>query len=532
MNATDPEAFQGLDEKYERLPIVQIVASRTNPRTHFPEDYLAQLALSLKEKGLIEPIIVRPLAHMKPKHGEGEFFEIVAGECRFRAGKQAGLTHLPSIIRGYTDEQVLELQLIENLHRKDLTPLEQARGYRRLIDTNPDKHSAETIATRIGMSPAWVWDRMKLNDLVPEAKVILEQERMTVGHAILIARLKPEDQQRVITFDDDASTQYRGVGLWRNDSGFDFDEDDPANKGKKKPGKYDSLKPCSVRELESWIRDHIRFDVEHAAKAQPMVFEETAAMVASAEATPGRGKKVLAITHEYRVADDARDGEERTYGSQSWERADGEFTSQTREHSVLGLVVAGRDQGDSFHVCVARDKCRVHFGAVIRQKEKNAKLRESGKGKQAAKLEKKAEDRKERRHKEEQQREEEDQRAWKASIVEFDEVALTSVKALPISKVIDRVIHRSEMNRALTAVCGKRQPRTADEALRVLALDAVVSRLSNAWAYDRANSTKAMRGLDIDVAAILKKHQPKKDASPAKKKSMAEAAHTSGAKKA
>jgi ParB/RepB/Spo0J family partition protein len=396
--ATAPEhaAFAGLDERFERLPLAQIVASKTNPRTHFSPGYLTQLADSLRDKGCIEPIVVRPLdilravgLHPEAAAKNGAKFEIVAGECRYRAAKLATLTHLPAVIRAYSDEQVLELQLIENLHRQDLTPLEQARGYRQLIDTNPDKHSAESIATRLGMSPAWVWDRMKLNDLVPEAKGILDQELMTVGHAILIARLKPADQLRVIAFDDDASTQYRGVGLWRHDSGFDFDEDDPANKGKK-PGKYDGLKPCSVRELEAWIHDHIRFDVAHMAKAQPLAFEPTAAAVATAEEKPGRGKKIIPITFSYRVSDDARDETERTYGSESWERADGKEKSKTCEHSVLGVVVAGSQHyGQTFEVCVARDKCRVHFGDVIRKREKNEKLRESGKGKQAARTEKK-----------------------------------------------------------------------------------------------------------------------------------------------
>lgn len=375
--------FESLDESFERLPLDWIVASKTNPRTHFDEGYLEQLADSLVEKGVIEPIVVRP--GLKPNS-----FEIVAGECRFRAAKLGKLTHLPAVIRRYTDEQVLEIQLIENIHRKDLTPLEQAVGYRRLIDSNPDKHSAESIATRIGMSPQWVWDRMKLNDLIPQAKEILDRDLMTVGHAILIARLKPEDQKRVITFDDDASTQYRGVGLWRHDEGFEFDHDEPASKGEKRD-KYDGLKPCSVRELESWIHDHIRFDVAHMAKAVPLQFEQTAAKVEEATAQPGRGKKVISITHEYRVADDARDESERTYGDNSWERADGELKSKTCEHSVLGLVVAGRGQGETFDVCVARDKCRVHFGEVIRQKEKAAKLRESGKTKQAAKVEKRTE---------------------------------------------------------------------------------------------------------------------------------------------
>lgn len=435
-NVAVPEAFQGLDERYERLPLTQIVASKTNPRTHFPEDYIAQLAQSLLDKGCVEPIVVRPLDVLKAvgRHPEaaaknGAKFEIVAGECRFRAATLAKLTHLPSVIRAYSDEQVLELQLIENLHRKDLTPLEQARGYRRLIDTNPDKHSAESIATRIGMSPAWVWDRMKLNDLIPEAKRLLEQERMSVGHAILIARQKPEDQARIIDPKPLQNERYgQGIGLWTTDHArFDLDD------AERKQDKYAELKPVSVRELEAWIRDHIRFDVTHAAKAQPLAFEETAAKVQEAAAEPGRGKKVIAITHEYRVADDARDESERTFGSQSWKRADGKEKSKTCDYSVLGLVVAGEGQGESFRVCVARDKCLVHFGAVIREKERNAKLRASGKVKQAA-----AREAKQRETWQEQERKrQEAQRAWDRLQPRAIEACIAKTKA---GKLTDAVL--------------------------------------------------------------------------------------------
>ena len=153
----------------------------------------------------------------------------------------------------------------------------------------------------------------------------------------------------------------------------------------KKEGPYDGLKAVSVRELETWIRDHIRFDVEHAAKAVPLQFETVAAEVAQAEQLPGRGKKVIPITFDHHVQEDARNGDERTYTSQSWERADGIDKSKTCDHSVLGVVVAGSEgYGKTFQVCIARDKCRVHFGDVIKQREKSAKLRESGKPKQAA----------------------------------------------------------------------------------------------------------------------------------------------------
>lgn len=416
----------GIDERYARLPIDQVAPSKTNPRTHFDPLYITELAASVADKGVVQPILVRQVdaGSHKPMR-----FEIIAGECRYRASKEAAQTHIPAVIRQYSDEQVLELQLIENIHRKDLTPLEQAVGYRRLITTNPDKHSAASIAQRIGMSEAWVWDRLKLNDMIPEAQQILEQERMTVGHAILIARLKPEDQHRAVACDGEISTRFNGEGLWRHDAGFTFDEEAKASPG----SVYDGFKCCSVRELEAWIKNHVRFDVAHAAKAQPLVFQEVAAAVEAAAAQPGRGRKVISITHEYRVADDARDGDERTYGSQSWERADGEGKSKVCEYSVLGVVVAGRGQGDTLTVCVARDKCRVHFGKVIAAKEKAAKLREGGDTAKARKVEKKQEQDWEKRNRENSEKRE----RWK--VLRPQAVAAIAAKIKP-AKVTDRLL--------------------------------------------------------------------------------------------
>ena len=366
-----PEAFKALDERYERLPIDQVKPSKTNPRTHFDDVYLAELANSITEKGVIQPILVRQVD--AGNHGLMKF-QIVTGECRYRASLLANQTHIPAVIRQLTNEQVLETQLIENIHRRDLTALEQAIGYRALIKSNPDKHSAASIAQRIGMSEAWVWDRLKLNDLIPEAKALLEREKIAVGHAILVARQKPEDQKRII----DPNLEILFVSL---EHGLRFDGiTDP----KETPSKYDDVKAVSVRELEAGIAHHIRFDVQHAAKAAPLQFEAAAARVSEAEAKPGRGKKVIAITFAHQASDHAKDPNERTYGCQSWRLADGTKKTQpintwskqmkdspTCEHSVIGVVVAGDEHyGETFEVCVARDKCKVHFGPEIAAREK------------------------------------------------------------------------------------------------------------------------------------------------------------------
>jgi len=429
------------DVTFHDLPLDAIVASKTNPRTHFDPSYLAQLRDSIADKGVVSPILVRPHVNGRPA---GERFEIVAGECRVRASRSAGRMTIPAIVRELTDDQALEIQLVENVHRRDLTPLEQARGYRQLIDSNPTKHSAESIAARLGLSPQWVWDRMKLNDLHPAAKTLLERERMSVGHAILIARLKPEDQLRVI--DHEPMTEGIGgnrEGLWRQDTSLLDDEtDEKARKADPTHG----LQPVSVRELQKWIDDHIRFDVKHAAKAVPFEFEPLAAQVADAVAQPGRGKKVIAISFEHYTQPDARSDEERTYGPQSWRRADGSKKSQpapgyvnkmldspTCEFAVLGVVAAGERRGQAFDVCVARDRCEVHWKTEVAEKRKREQAKASGKPSATAAAKKRADDREAR------ERDVEEQRAarWKA----FSANLKKAVLAAPIPATLPKPLY-------------------------------------------------------------------------------------------
>lgn len=388
---------------YRLVALDQLIESGHNPRKHFDQQKLTELAASIREHGILEPLVTREVESLRAP----QQFEIIAGARRYRAAKVAGLETVPIIVREYSDEAVLEMMLIENLQRDDLDPLEQAAGFKALIDSNPEKHTPSTIATRVGMSEAWVWDRLKLNDLILPAKELLGAGKMAIGHAILIARQKPGNQERIINPD-------RGGLFVPLEHGLEFDGDgDP----QEKPGKYDDVKAVSVRELEAWIARHIRFDVEHAAKAVPLQFEQTAQRVQAAAAEPGRGKKVIAITFDHMPADDAKDPSERTYGVRSWRRADGTKKSQktdtypsrlvdspTCEHSVLGVVAVGREHyGETFQVCVARDKCRVHWGKAIADREKNAKLRESGQSKKAdhretvaAKKEREAEERQKR----------------------------------------------------------------------------------------------------------------------------------------
>lgn len=505
-------------------PIETVYPSPHNPRKHFDQAKLAELADSIKAIGILEPIVVR-------ENDKG--FEIVAGERRYRAAKLAELTEVPIRVMEISDEQLLELMLIENLQRDDLTPMEEGKAYRDLIDSKPTKHSAESIAGKIGKSAKYVWDRMKLLDLVPIARKLLEEGRIQLGHAILIARLKPEDQKRVIGDAKELNEDpwRRNQGLWETDHSttlFTSDEEEAAQK--KDP--WWGFKACSIRELEAWIARNVRFDPEHAATAAPLLFEETAAAVKEAEQREGRGKKVVSITHEYRVPDGARDPDERTYGTNGWKRADGKEGSKTCEHSALGVVVAGPGYGEAFEVCVNKDKCRVHWKHEVDAKARRAKEAQkqtaSGAATSAAGGGEKQEEKwkaEQRRYEEEQRKAQEAHKLWEKAQPAILASVAAAIEKAPIKQVIATLLdqHRDEgdLNRARKLL----KPGTsAEDVVRLL----VLAKLVDESDYFNApkNFPKAAGPYGGGIPEILKRLQTsavkeKPAKKPAKKKGKA-----------
>ena len=204
MNASIPSSSLAIPT----IPIDQITPSPSNPRKRFDETYLQELAASLLEHGMIQPITVRPLPldhlfeynRMNPTRGPDEVtptYEIVVGECRWRAARLAGLTEVPAFWRDLDDKQVLEIQVIENLQRRDVHPIEEADGYRQLIDKHG--YRAEDIAEKIGKSRSYVYGRMKLAALGSKARQAFFDNRVDAAVALLIARIASEkDQERAL----------------------------------------------------------------------------------------------------------------------------------------------------------------------------------------------------------------------------------------------------------------------------------------------------------------------------------------------
>jgi len=337
------------------IPLTELFESPWNPRKHFDPAKLRETAESLRVSGQLTPITVRPWTHKERGDKVATpYYEIGAGHRRFRAAPLAGLTSLLAVVRPLDDVAFLELLTIENKQREDVTPLDEAAGFRMLMEKAG--YDVAKLAARIGLSMKYVYDRLKLLQLRPEARKLLEDGTITPGHAILLARLSPTDQQRAI---GNRTRSWHGI-----DGGL-FETEDADGLDLK-----DAVKPRSVRELQQWIHDNVRMKPE---TVDPFLFPETVQVLAEAKETKD---KVVHITYEYRVPDGARDPNEKTYGKDGWKRADGRERSKKCDRSVIGHVVAGPHQGDAFRVCVNKNRCKVHWkeqATAYERREKAAK---------------------------------------------------------------------------------------------------------------------------------------------------------------
>jgi ParB family transcriptional regulator, chromosome partitioning protein len=178
-NAVAPKEASVPTSDVQELRLDHIIPNRYQPRKAFSEEELSQLAESIKENGLIQPILVR-------RRGDG-IYELIAGERRLRAARLAGLTSIRAIIRNSSDEQAMELALVENLQRQDLNPIEAARAYQRLI--TEFGFTQEGVAQRIGKDRSSVANIARLLNLPTEIQQLIESGALTTGHAKVLLGL-------------------------------------------------------------------------------------------------------------------------------------------------------------------------------------------------------------------------------------------------------------------------------------------------------------------------------------------------------
>lgn len=175
-----------------RIPVEQIKPNPDQPRRQFSQSALEELAASIREKGIIQPLILRP------DPADQNLFQIVAGERRWRAAQIAQLHDLPAIVRDFDDTEVLEVAIIENIQRADLNAVEEAQGYRQLMDKFG--HTQDQLATAMGKSRSHLANTMRLLQLPEEIQTLLQDGQLSAGHA-----------RALITADDPITLAHRAI---------------------------------------------------------------------------------------------------------------------------------------------------------------------------------------------------------------------------------------------------------------------------------------------------------------------------------
>ena len=187
------------NEKELTLPIDKIEPNPDQPRNQFDEDTLQELADSIKQYGMLQPILVTP---------KDDFYEIIAGERRWRAAKQAGLNEVPVMIRKYNENEIVEIALIENIQRDNLNPIEEAMAYKRLMEEFELKQ--DEVATKVSKSRASITNSLRLLKLDPRVQKMLEEEMISTGHARALLAISNKDKQYEIAqkvFDEKLSVR-------------------------------------------------------------------------------------------------------------------------------------------------------------------------------------------------------------------------------------------------------------------------------------------------------------------------------------
>ena len=232
-------------EQFQIVTIGRVFESPLNPRKYFNEKKMEELVESIKAKGVLVPLLVRQVSEALNGMVVGVKFEIASGHRRYRAAGKAGLKEVPLIVREMSDADFLDVLIIENDKHEALEPLEQAQGYKTLMDES--KYDIPGIALRVSKSESYVYQRLKLLELIPEAQKLLIEGGINAGHAILIARLQPDQQKELL---------------------------------KKESGLYEGWGPdrvvVSVRDLADYIERQIHLDLNSASfkKSDPDLIPE------------------------------------------------------------------------------------------------------------------------------------------------------------------------------------------------------------------------------------------------------------------
>jgi len=249
-----------IDSAFQDLPITSILPNARQPRTAFDEEAMAALTASVRELGILQPVLVRAA-------GEGTY-ELIAGERRWRAAKRAGLPLIPAIIRTVDDTASLEQALVENLQREDLNPLDEAAAYQQLLEDFHLTH--DELAARMGKSRAAISNTLRLFQLPPSVQRLVSEGRITAGHARALLTCPDRAYQETLA----KRTVAEGLSVRaveeeaRRQNQKSATTPTPAGPGRR-------LRPPGLLELEERLSDHLdtRVKVEMSANRGKVVID-------------------------------------------------------------------------------------------------------------------------------------------------------------------------------------------------------------------------------------------------------------------
>ena len=481
------------------LTVRSIAPGGTNPRKHFDATAMAELVASVKAHGVLQPVLLRPWPAERPRgegYSEHSKYELIAGERRWRAAIAADLVEIPALVRELTDDQVLEIQVVENLQRQDLHALEECDGYMRLRRAGYD---VARIAERVGRSVAYVYDRLRLANLTDQARELFAADRIHAGHAVLLARLDPAQQELALLSRD---------GVFQDEHTlFDPREElTPRSPRRRDEDPFDGKKARSVKELQAWIDKNVRLDFEQPDLEQ--LFPDVAEAVAPAAPDEDEPRKVVQITQDHYVQPTARDGS-RIIGPRSWKPA-----TKPCDHVATGVIVVGPGRGEAFPVCVAKQKCRVHWGAEIRAREKAHKAVDAANdaaGKKGAARERDWQSAERARQDAENARREAARAVWEKARKEIDEALAAALEPMAapemgsfLADTLKGYNREIELRAARLIPPGGADPTTILRHLTLL----VLLRRAREWDAAEAFPKLAKKLLGLDLKPIVARHTP------------------------
>ncbi len=240
---------------FRDLPIDQLQRGEYQPRVRMDKQALAELGESIRSQGILQPLLVRPTA--------GGKYEIIAGERRWRGAQLAGLQSVPAVVREISDQTAMAVGLIENIQREDLNAIEEARGYRRLLDEFGLTH--QEVSEAVGCSRTQVTNLIRLLALHPKVQEMLEAEEVSMGHARAILSLQENEQPDIAT-----RVRVRGLSVRQTEQLVKS----LIRGGSKKPGKSKAIDvSADIARLEDDLSTRIgaRVDIQHSAKKGKLV---------------------------------------------------------------------------------------------------------------------------------------------------------------------------------------------------------------------------------------------------------------------